>query len=73
MSIMIVVHLPECGSHAGHEAPLENRKKCIQYAIMLKLKEKMDCLCACDCDGYGLAELIESEYWGRPGLRGSER
>lgn len=38
MSIMIVVHLPECGSHAGHEAPLEKRKKCIQYTIMFKLK-----------------------------------
>lgn len=38
MSIMIVVHLPQCGSHAGHEAPLEKKKKCIQYTIMFKLK-----------------------------------
>lgn len=38
MSIMIVVHLPQCGSHAGHEAPLEKRKKCIQYTIKFKLK-----------------------------------
>lgn len=38
MSVMIVVHLPQCGSHAGHKAPLEKRKKCIQYTIKFKLK-----------------------------------
>lgn len=38
MSVMIVVHLPQRGSHAGHEAPLEKRNKCIQYTIKFKLK-----------------------------------
>lgn len=38
MSIMIVVHLPQRGSHAGHKAPLQKRKKCIQYTIKFKLK-----------------------------------
>lgn len=27
MSVMIVVHLPQRGGHAGHEAPLEKKKK----------------------------------------------
>lgn len=38
MSVMIVVHLPQCGSHAGHEAPLENKRKRIQFTIKFKLK-----------------------------------
>ncbi len=38
MGVMIVVHLPQYGSHAGHEAPLEKRQQRIQYTIKFKLK-----------------------------------
>lgn len=38
MSVMIVVHLPQRGSHAGHEAPLEKRKRYFQCTIKFKLK-----------------------------------
>lgn len=40
MSVMIVVHLPQRGGHAGHEAPLEEKNKWIQYTIRFKLKDE---------------------------------
>lgn len=69
MRVVIVLHLPQRSSHAGHEAPLHKREKsAFNKQSGSNRRLLIERLCACESDLYQVADLIRSEFWGRLSL-----
>lgn len=61
MRVMIVVHLPQRRSHAGHKAALQKKMLYSTYNhVRMEVREHTDSS-ASDCDGERLGDFIESE------------